>query len=568
MKNNCSKWLYNPLLTFILALFFLPESLQAQEAKRWYDATTVYQIYPLSFKDSDGDGTGDIPGIISKLDYLKTLGIETLWLSPVYSSPWQDHGYDISGYTTIHPRMGNMDDFDRLIQEARKRNMRIVMDLVMNHTSEQHPWFQAAIKDKPGGPFRNMYVWKEGKKRPNNWKSMTSGNGWHYHKEAKAWYWASFLPFQPDLNYHNPAVKDSLFGVMDFWIQRGVSGFRLDIFNCLAEDSLFRNNPPSLRPIPSEGNPDGFFQKVTYTQNTEKTLEIAREFRAHLDSVSQGEAFSVGEVFGSGELLQKYTAQGQGLHSVFFFKTMHAGFKPHKWKKIIRENDLNFPYPQQPTWVLSNHDKKRFISRLKNKESKMRCVVFMQFTLRGIPFIYQGEELGMRQQKLNPKFGQDPIVKKFGVAATRFARISGESLNRDECRTPFSWNSEKNAGFSTSDSPWLSPAKEAGNIHAEKQLNDPNSLFHFYRKLLSMRKSLSELNSGKMDSLRLKNKILSYRRYSDQSSMYCYINFARKSRRIKEKTAEGKVIFGNIETDAKGRNKIPGRSSVILWVRP
>lgn len=556
----------NRSLPYWLILFWslLPfRFVQAQQHSEWHESTTVYQIYPLSYQDSDGDGTGDIKGIISRLNYLQILGVQTLWISPVYPSPWADHGYDISHYKAIHPRMGSMADFDSLVSEAKKRNMRIVMDLVMNHTSNRHPWFEASRRDKPGGRYRNMYVWKEGKKKPNNWKSMTGGSGWHYDEVANAWYWASFLGFQPDLNYHNPAVKDSMFSVMDFWIGFGVDGFRLDIFNCLAEDSLFRNNPPSLRFIPSEGNPNGFFQQVKYTQNTETTFQIAREFRQHLDSISNKQAFSVGEVFGSAEILKSYTGEGKGLHSVFLFKTMHAGFNAQKWYKLILENEKHFKAPAQATWVLSNHDKKRFISRIGNREDKMRALAFMQFTLRGIPFIYMGEELGMRQQKLNPKYGKDPIVAKYGPGAVRFARISGESLNRDECRTPMAWTSEKMAGFTSADSAWLPIAVEADSIYAEKRLADKHSIFHQYRKLISMRNALGLLNSGLMDSVKLKNKLLSYRRYTADKSAFCYINFSGKKKEIKELPQKVNVIFGELIRDKKGRRFIPAYGQII-----
>ncbi len=546
--------------TAFLAFFFFM-NLSAQPV--WYESATIYQIYPLSFQDSDGDGTGDIKGIISRLDYLKNLGIGAIWLSPVYPSPWADHGYDISDYKAIHPRMGTLADFDSLVREADKRGIYLIMDLVMNHTSDEHEWFRRAINDSSGGKFRNMYVWKEGRKRPNNWKGMTGGSGWHFHPEAKAWYWASFLKFQPDLNYGQQAVTDSIFSVMDFWTKRGVKGFRLDIFNCLAEDSEFRNNPFSFRAIPSEGNPDGFYQKVRYTQNTDETFRIAEKFRYRLDSLTGREGFSVGEVFGSADVLKKYVGEGKGLHSVFLFKSLHNGFKPKKWLHFIRENELHFPGPFHPTLVLSNHDKKRFISRLKNKEDKMRCIAFLQFTLRGIPFVYQGEEIGMLQQRLNPKTAQDPIVKKFGTAATRLARISGESMNRDECRTPVSWNSETNGGFSTGDRIWLAPAKEYKQINAEKAMQDPHSLFHYYRKLILLKKHNPVLAYGRLELPSLKNRILSFMRVSEGKSYTALVNFGKRAKRL-DLNENAKVIFGELTRNKKGKVTIPGRTAVLI----
>jgi alpha-glucosidase len=530
----------------------------------WHQKSVVYQIYPLSFQDSNGDGIGDIKGIISRLDYLQSLGINTIWLSPVYPSPWVDHGYDISNYKNIHPRLGDLNEMDELIAETKKRNIHLLMDLVMNHTSDQHPWFQASRKDSVDGQFRSMYIWKEGKKKPNNWKSMIGGNGWQYDEVAKAWYWASFLGFQPDLNYHNPVVKDSMFSVMDFWIKRGVDGFRLDIFNCLAEDTSFKNNPPSLRMIPSEANPNGFFQKPVHTQNTPATFVISQEFRQRLDSISNRHAFSVGEVFGPPELLRSYTENNQGLHSVFLFKTLHAGFNANKWKKLIQENEIYFSDPLLPTWVLSNHDKKRFISRIGNHERKMRCVIFMQLTQRGVPFIYQGEELGMRQQKLNPKYSHDPVVKKYGAAAARISRISGEAMNRDECRTPMAWNNKKNGGFSESDTTWLSVSKEIESINSETAIRTENSLYHHYHDLIALRLSSSIFTKGKTDSVLLKSKVLSYQRKYNGESITCYINFSKKKKKMDSSIKTEQIIFGKIESNKKNKQFLPAYSACII----
>jgi len=527
----------------------------------WHQKAIVYQIYPLSFQDSDNDGIGDIAGIISRLDYLQALGINTIWLSPVYPSPWVDHGYDISNYKNIHPRLGNLNEMDKLITEVKKRSMHLLMDLVMNHTSDQHPWFQASRIDTIGGKFRSMYVWKEGKKKPNNWKSMIGGSGWQYDEVAKAWYWASFLGFQPDLNYHNPAVKDSMFSIMDFWIKRGVDGFRLDIFNCLAEDTSFKNNPASLRILPSEANPSGFFQKPVYTQNTPATFIISKEFRQRLDSISNKNAFSVGEVFGPPQLLRAYTENNKGLHSVFLFKTLHAGFKAQKWKKLIQENEIYFPEPLLPTWVLSNHDKKRFISRIGNDEDKMKCISFIQLTQRGIPFIYQGEELGMRQQKLNPIYSKDPVVKKYGTTAARISRISGEAMNRDECRTPMAWNDNKNGGFSESDTTWLPTSKEIKFINSETATQTSNSLYQHYQRLISLRSSSDIFTKGKTDSVKLKSKVLSYQRNYNGESITCYINFSK--RKVKYPVKMEKIIFGKLEKNRKDVQFLPPYSTTI-----
>lgn len=559
------------MITVWLTLsFFLISNLTVHSQNAitdWHQKAIVYQIYPLSFQDSNGDGIGDIKGIISRLDYLQILGINTIWLSPVYPSPWEDHGYDISDYKKIHPRLGTMDDMQQFISEAKKRNIRILMDLVMNHTSDQHPWFQQSRRDSLNGNFRNMYVWKEGKEKPNNWKAMIGGSGWQYDTLAKAWYWASFLPFQPDLNYHNPAVKDSMFSVMEFWINKGVHGFRLDIFNCLAEDSSFKNNPYSSRMFPTEDNPNGFFQKPAYTQNTAATFAFAKEFRNRLNLYSNHDAFSVGEVFGPPELLRSYTENNAGLHSVFLFKALHAGFNIKKWKHLIIENETHFGAPLMPTWVLSNHDKKRFISRIKNDDEKMRLISFIQFTQRGIPFIFQGEELGMRQQKLHPKNSKDPIVKKYGVTAARLAKLSGETINRDECRTPMAWNNEKNGGFSNGDTTWLPISKECQQINVSAQMQNQHSMLQHYRKLISLRNIMPILTEGRTESIQIKNKVLSYKRILDNTAIVCYINFSNREKKIaKNKNADytKNTIFGEPIIDEDGQIFLSPKSMLAI----
>ncbi len=280
------------ILFFVLFITTLPVASQNE----WWKNTTVYQVYPRSYFDSNGDGIGDLKGIIQKLDYIQDLGFETLWISPFFASPQKDFGYDISNYYSIAPEYGDTAVCSQLISEVHKRNMKIIFDLVMNHTSDEHPWFKESAASRSNAKA-DWYVWKAG-------KGMVGGSGWHYNEQRKQFYWASFLGFQPDLNYNNPEVKKAMLDVTAYWLAKGVDGFRLDIFNAIYEDTSFRDNPFRFKLIPDEKDPDGFFQKAKYTVNNPKSFEFATELRSTVDK--SGTKYLVGEVFGEPSVLKKY----------------------------------------------------------------------------------------------------------------------------------------------------------------------------------------------------------------------------------------------------------------------
>lgn len=291
----------------------------------WWRGTTLYQIYPRSFQDSGGDGIGDLPGIIDRLDYLEWLGIETLWLSPVYESPQGDFGYDISDYRAIDPDYGTMGDMDRLIGEVHRRKMKLVMDMVLNHTSEKHPWFIESSASRTN-PRRDWYIWrrgkgKEGEKPPNNWQSQTTGSGWHRHPDTGEWYWASFLPFQPDLNWRNPAVEAEMMETLRFWLDRGIDGFRLDIIGSVFETDGFPDNPRTWRLFPDQEEAMGFFHTNRHTLNHPDNFSLARRLRKLVEAYAPAR-FLVGEVFGPPEKVRRYCGEEtpDGLNSVFSLK--------------------------------------------------------------------------------------------------------------------------------------------------------------------------------------------------------------------------------------------------------
>lgn len=486
-----------------MACIFFPAPVKSQENPGdWWRKTTIYQIYPRSFYDSNGDGIGDLTGIIQKLDHIQELGFETIWISPFFMSPQKDFGYDISNYYSIAPEYGDSVTCDQLIREVHKRKMKIIFDLVMNHTSDEHSWFRES-KTSAINPKSNWYIWKDGKGKkgsrpPNNWKSMVGGSGWHYDTERKQFYWASFLSFQPDLNYRNPEVKKAMLDVTRYWSAKGVDGFRLDIFNAIYEDSSFTNNPFSFKIIPNEENPDGFFQKAKYNINNMQSFEFATELRNTVDKT--GNKYLIGEVFGDANLLKKYCDfNGKpGLHSVFLFKTLATPFKAKAFRNLVLSFENNFPSPFLPTYVFSNHDRKRSITRLKNNVNKAKLLALFQFTVRGIPFTYYGEELGIPQTNIPLKKGKDPMAQRYKWLPQFIANMSGESINRDGCRTPMLWNKENHAGFTTGNDPWLPVTEQYLNLNVEKQNSDSTSLLLFYSDLLALRKTIPAIHSGEL----------------------------------------------------------------------
>ena len=475
-----------------------------------WQRTTVYQIYPRSFADSNGDGIGDLPGILGRLDYLRDLGVEALWISPFFASPQRDFGYDIADYDAIAPEYGTMADCERLIEAAHARGMKIVLDLVLNHTSDQHPWFLASRRSE-ADPMRSFYIWRKGRRPggaapPNNWVAMTGGSGWHYDASTDAWYWASFLPFQPDLNYHNPAVREAMLGVVRRWLDRGADGFRLDIFNALFKDARFPDNPRSLRPIPTESSADGFFQRRLYTADLPETFAFARELRALVDSFP-GDRFLVGEVFGSADKLRRYcgSPEGPGLHTVFLFQTLRAKTTAPALRSLIAELEREFPPPHIPTYVLGNHDQLRAMTRLAGHEGKARLLAALTLTVRGIPFIYYGEELGMPGVPIPLREGLDPLAARYSWVPDRLARLLGRAgvmINRDESRTPMAWSPDPGAGFCPPGvEPWRPFHATYRRVNVASEERDPSSMLWCYRRLLDLRRRRPALHAGSLELL-------------------------------------------------------------------
>jgi oligo-1,6-glucosidase/alpha-glucosidase len=522
----------------------------------WWKKTVVYQVYPRSFYDSNGDGIGDLWGIIEKLDYLKDLGVETIWFSPFTKSPQMDFGYDVSHFTEIDPFYGDMKTCDKLIEEVHKGGMKIVLDLVLNHTSDQHPWFIES-RSSLDNLKRDWYIWRDGrgKKPPNNWMAQIGGSGWHYDKKTDQWYWAQFLPFQPDLNYRNPEVKKTMFDVVRFWLKKKADGFRLDIINAVYEDSQFRNNPWSLKWLPSDTDTSRFFRKSLYTLDHPDTLEFVKELRVVIDEFDDPPRFLVGEVFSDMETMKKYCGEkADGLNTVFLFKSIRTSHDAKKFKKLIKTYEKYFQEPYIPTWVFANHDRMRRITRLKNNLEKAKLHAAFQLTVRGVPYIYYGEEIGMESPRLKIRDSLDEMGLKYNwipqVVLDLIRVIGNESFNRDEQRTPMQWNSKEHAGFCPENvKPWLPIPRSYLERNVYTQLNDPGSLLNCYKRFLEARKDTPALNSGDIQIMNLENvskNVLSYIRSikidSRLQKAFVFLNFGDKKVSMENPIKTGELL--------------------------
>jgi alpha-glucosidase len=516
----------------------------------WWKRTTVYQIYPRSFADSNGDGIGDLQGVIDRLDYLADLGVETLWLSPFYDSPQADFGYDVRDYFGVAPEYGTLEDARRLIDAVHARGMKIVFDMVLNHTSDQHPWF---LNSRAGGDKRDWYIWRDGRgkhgdKPPNNWRSMLGNRGWHRDAQSGQWYWASFLSFQPDLNYRNPAVKEAMLEVVRHWLRQGVDGLRLDIFNAIYKDASFANNPLSLRALPNAENPHGFFQRNVHTIDHPDTLAFARDLRKTVDAFQDPPRFVVGEVFGDPTTLRKYCgAENDGLHMVFLFQTLRLRFAERDVRALIEEIEHAFPEPFTPTYVFGNHDRTRLLSRLEGHRRKAKLFATLQMTVRGVPFVYYGEEIGMEHYEIPLVHGLDPVAVRHRSIPQWLARQLGRAgmlLNRDECRSPMQWTSEAHAGFSEA-KPWLAVHPESASTNVEAQRADPESLLHCYRGLLALRRANPALHAGTLELLPAPRGIVAYRRAFAGDVAYVFLNFSADTQPLTLSAPPGSTLFSN-----------------------
>jgi alpha-glucosidase len=481
----------------------------------WWQTGVIYQIYPRSFADSDGDGTGDLRGVISRLDYLndgtpRSLGVDAIWLSPCFPSPGYDFGYDVSDYCAIDPLFGTMADFDVLVAEAHRRGIRIVLDLVLNHTSHLHPWFVESRSSREN-PKRDWYLWQDPGRlggAPNNWQSVFGGKGWKWDPATRQYYFHMFLEEQPDINWRNPKARRAVMDVFRFWLDRGVDGFRLDVVNAYFKDSMLRSNPPAL------GIRGYKRQRHVYDKDQPELLGVYREIRSILDSY--GGALAVGEVMGGREEAARYCKRDL-LPLAFNFDFMQQGWNPGGFLKSVEEYERALAGGGWPCYVLSNHDEPRHATRYSGglATARAKIAAAMLLTLRGTPFLYHGEEIGMRDGKIRRGEIQDPPGRKY------WPFYKG----RDACRTPIPWTASPGAGF-TSGKPWLplNPDYRAVNVAAQR--DNPESVLSFYRKMIWLRKKTPALQVGDFRAVgRPSYRAMAFLRETKSQTVLVALNF-------------------------------------------
>ncbi|MEK5382247.1 glycoside hydrolase family 13 protein [Niallia sp. FSL W8-0635] len=511
--------------------------------KKWWKESVVYQIYPRSFMDSNGDGIGDLQGIISKLDYLKKLGVDVIWLSPVYESPNDDNGYDISDYQAIMREFGTMGDWDELLKEIHHRDMKLIMDLVVNHSSDEHKWFVEAKTSKEN-PYRDYYIWRKGKdgKEPNNWYSNFGGSAWQYDEQTDEYFLHLFSKKQPDLNWENPKLRNEIYEMMQWWLEKGIDGFRMDVINFISKPEEMPDGEPKLGKKYASGS--------KYYRNGPRIHEYLQEMNEKV--LSNYDVMTVGEMPGvTPELAEIYTQEeNKELNMVFQFEHMGLDNGPNgkwdlkpldlldlkknltKWQKALEDKGWNSLY-------FNNHDQPRIVSRFGNdgdlRVESAKMLATLLHMMKGTPYIYQGEEIGMTNVQFDSiedyrdieihQFYQEQLED--GMPVEKIME-SIYAKGRDNSRTPMQWDHTKNAGFSTG-IPWIKVNTNYKKVNAEDAIADPDSIYHYYRKLIKLRKEHEVIVYGSYDLLLEDHKeIFAYKRSLNGETLVVFCNFSEK----------------------------------------
>lgn len=545
------------------------ELIRKDARKEWWKQAVVYQIYPRSFQDSNGDGIGDLKGIVQRLDYLEQLGADALWLSPVCKSPQDDNGYDISDYQEIDPMFGTLADMDELIREAGKRGIGIILDLVLNHTSDEHRWFQEALKGKEN-PYHDYYVWRDGKKDtpPNGMKSVFGGSAWEWVPELKQYYFHQFSVRQPDLNWENPKVRREIYDMILWWMERGVCGFRLDVIDQIAKepDAMITNNGPRLHAFIQELNRETFGNANLITVGEAWGADVEK---ARLYSNPNGSEFSMVFQF---EHIGIDQQEGKEKWDLASFSLTRLKKVMEKWQKGLYGCGWNSLF-----W--NNHDLPRIVSRwgddgrYRTQSAKMLAIVL--HGMQGTPYIYQGEELGMKNVRYELKDYRD--IETINMYSERLAQGYDEAdimksiyaKGRDNARTPMQWDDEKNGGF-TEGTPWIRVNSDYKEVNAKAQLADAGSVFHCYRQLIALRKEYQVFADGRFDLLLPEDEqIFAYTRISRNGELLVYANFSGQEVRfsVPEGWKDARMLIGNYEgvSAAAGMGRLKPYEAGILY---
>ena len=540
--------------------------------KKWWKESVVYQIYPKSFKDSNGDGIGDIKGIIEKLDYLKELGVNVLWISPMLESPQDDNGYDISDYRRIYEDYGTMEDYEEMLSEAHKRDIKVLMDLVVNHTSDEHNWFIESRKSKDN-PYRDYYIWKDpvNGKEPNNWGGVFGGSAWEYDEKTQMYYLHLFSKKQPDLNWENEKVRREVYDMMTFWCEKGIDGFRMDVISMVSKNQAF---------------PDGEVKNGLYGDFNPYCVHGPRihEFLQEMNKevLSRYDIMTVGETSGvTIEEAQKYAGEDRNeLNMVFQFEHVEDACGDHgKWttakfnfrdfKKTMIKWQEELQGKAWNSLFLGNHDQPRSVSRFGNdnpayRETSAKMLATCLHMMQGTPYVYQGEELGMTNayfDKLEDYRDIESInffteLTEAGIMTPEYMMKCLMLRSRDNARTPMQWDDSAQGGF-TSGKPWIRINSNYKEINAVQQLGDPDSVFHYYQKLIRLRKEKDIIVYGDFEALyRDDDKIFAYTRKLDQKKLLTVCNFSDQDAEmeIPEEFAGAQCLITNLGRTVFDRN--------------
>ena len=501
--------------------------------KDWWRGAVIYQIYPRSYQDSNNDGIGDLPGITQRLPHIAELGADAIWISPFFKSPMKDFGYDVSDYCDIDPMFGSLQQFDDLVSSAHDHGLKVMIDLVLSHTSDQHQWFIESSSSSDN-PKHDWYVWADSKpdgSPPNNWLSIFGGPGWSWSSSRCQYYQNNFLSSQPDLNFHNPEVQNALLDVVRFWLDRKVDGFRLDTINFYFCDSELRDNPalpPEQRnaTIAPEVNPYNYQQHL-YDKNQPENIEFLKRFRAVLDEYPAATAVGeVGDAQCGMQLLRDYTSGNERVHMCYTFELLSPEMpNAQSIAELLQSFEREAP-DSWVCWAFSNHDVVRHASRWStsddHQQQYLKMLAALLMSMRGSVCIYQGEELGLPEAQLDFEQLQDPYGIRF------WPKFKG----RDGCRTPMPWDSSlQNAGFSQGE-PWLPVVESHRQLAVSNQQNADDSLMQNYRQLLNFRRSSQPLIKGTLSDIRAEDNVLSFLRSSGNETLYCAFNFDPQTKSV------------------------------------
>ncbi|HEX6911393.1 MAG TPA: alpha-amylase family glycosyl hydrolase [Longimicrobium sp.] len=498
----------------------------------WWQRGVVYQVYPRSFQDSNGDGVGDLRGIVQRLDYLQWLGVDAVWISPFYPSPMRDFGYDVTDHRAVDRVYGSLVDFDRMVAQAHARGIRVIVDYIPNHTSDGHPWFTASRAARHNHK-RDWYIWRDPAPDggpPNNWLSAFGGSAWTWDEPTGQYYLHTFLREQPDLNWRNPAVELEMMDVLRFWLERGADGVRVDAIQVVMKDAGLRDNPPNPEYVEGVDDPYDALLRVHSADRPEVHALIAR-MRERVEGY--GDRVLIGEIYNEVDRLMAYYGEGgRGVHFPYNFQLIKLPWDARTLDAAVRRYESLLPPGAWPNWVLGNHDRHRVASRVGAAQARVAAMLLL--TLRGTPTIYYGDEIGMHDVEIAPERVQDPWEKN----------LPGRGLGRDPERTPMQWSAEPAAGFTTGE-PWLPVADDYASVNVQAQRSDPRSMLALHRALLDLRRREPALHVGEWTPVDADGPVLAYLRTHGTTRFLVALNLGAEPASL-DFDGSGSVVLGTL----------------------